>query len=479
MRQRLFLVSAVLGSVTLGVVVAACVGDSPVTGGVVLDGGAQPDSSTPGTDSGGVNTTDSGGGTDAGGGGTDAATDGSPVDAGCTFPASPYLQDAVQVAVGSGHACAIRTDGSLVCWGDNTHGQLGVDQGMYPTSAKPITVPVGPAGNKVLKVVATDTATMAIDGNHHVWTWGSNGSPEGLLGQGITDQNAHPVPTEILVAANPIQAADIAVGWYHACVVTTSAAIYCWGQNLFGQITPGNPAPSAYPSPTQTYSQFGNANTKIFSGPGSYATCVIDPSGQNPRCWGLKPVDGVVVTGSAGDTVDGTFEAEIADGGLVLPIKSFTVGNDSSCLLDGNNHVGCGGANDSNMLDPSGNKAQYTIAAGLGATAQVAHGYMSICTLDQNGAAHCWGANNLQQLGKGGTDTATSGVPATVVGVGGAGSLSKITSIASGFDNVCAILQGACPGGGPVVCWGDNTGSQLGRADAGASSGTPEYVQAP
>ena len=43
----------------------------------------------------------------------------------CAPTAVVDLDDAVSVAVGSAHACAVRRGGAIVCWGDNRAGQLG------------------------------------------------------------------------------------------------------------------------------------------------------------------------------------------------------------------------------------------------------------------------------------------------------------------------------------------------------------------
>ncbi|MFI5307559.1 MAG: RCC1 domain-containing protein [Polyangiales bacterium] len=52
------------------------------------------------------------------------------------------LSDATEIAVGNGHACAVRRDRSLWCWGDNQYGQLG--DGTLETRLRPVqTLPPG------------------------------------------------------------------------------------------------------------------------------------------------------------------------------------------------------------------------------------------------------------------------------------------------------------------------------------------------
>ena len=43
-----------------------------------------------------------------------------------------------QVATGGAHACALHTDGTVTCWGDNSEGQLG--DGTFVSSTRPVTV---------------------------------------------------------------------------------------------------------------------------------------------------------------------------------------------------------------------------------------------------------------------------------------------------------------------------------------------------
>ena len=44
----------------------------------------------------------------------------------------------VQLAAGANHACALRADGSIACWGNNDYGQIG--DGTKTTRFSPVTV---------------------------------------------------------------------------------------------------------------------------------------------------------------------------------------------------------------------------------------------------------------------------------------------------------------------------------------------------
>ena len=52
----------------------------------------------------------------------------------------PGLTDALDLAAGDGHTCAIRKNGTVVCWGSNSNSALGTDPGTTMFSATPLTI---------------------------------------------------------------------------------------------------------------------------------------------------------------------------------------------------------------------------------------------------------------------------------------------------------------------------------------------------
>jgi hypothetical protein len=94
------------------------------------------------------------------------------------------------------------TDGSVWAWGANSHGQLGI----APTSSD-VTSPVmtiGP-GSGITQLAAGMTHTLALRSDGTVLAWGDNGSGE--LGDGSTEQVSGPVQVSGLTAVSQVVAA--------------------------------------------------------------------------------------------------------------------------------------------------------------------------------------------------------------------------------------------------------------------------------
>src|SRR5262249_11378416 len=94
----------------------------------------------------------------------------------------PGLTGAVAISAGGRHSLAIKSDGTVLAWGNNYHGQLG--NGAFTTTdprgiATPAQVP-GPTG--VGAISAGGSHSLAIKSDGTVWAWGWNG--QGQLGNG-------------------------------------------------------------------------------------------------------------------------------------------------------------------------------------------------------------------------------------------------------------------------------------------------------
>src|SRR5439155_15494133 len=77
------------------------------------------------------------------------------------------------VSTGADHACAIKADGTLWCWGLNEWGQLGIGQQIM-SNATPTRV-VTALGNPFTNVVSVgigERHTCAVRSDHTLWCWG-------------------------------------------------------------------------------------------------------------------------------------------------------------------------------------------------------------------------------------------------------------------------------------------------------------------
>jgi alpha-tubulin suppressor-like RCC1 family protein len=97
------------------------------------------------------------------------------------------LSDVTAIASGdSWHTCALRRDGTVKCWGENSAGELG--DGTKVNRSTPVSV-VGLADVDVVAAGQEDSCAGLVDLS--VWCWGSNS--KGQLGDGTTTDSLTPV----------------------------------------------------------------------------------------------------------------------------------------------------------------------------------------------------------------------------------------------------------------------------------------------
>jgi len=134
------------------------------------------------------------------------------------------------VAAGAGHTCALTTGGRALCWGSNTHGQLGVG-----SSREKAVVPVAVAGGHTFdRIAAGSYFTCALTRTGEVWCWGDDSS--GQLGAAPDRTPRSNVPVRVPLDG---RALAIGAGDRHACAVLESDRVACWGNDGAGQLGDG------------------------------------------------------------------------------------------------------------------------------------------------------------------------------------------------------------------------------------------------
>ncbi len=321
-----------------------------------------------------------------------------PSQVSATFERVPLL------TVGGAHACALRSDGVLRCWGYNASGQLGlghtetIGDDELPSSAPPIDIPPTIKG-----LCAGALHTCALLDGGQVRCWGENF--DGQLGlnhnQNIGDDASE---THILTnAALNAPATQITCSGEHTCALLTNGDVRCWGRGDSGQLGYGCPA---------------------------------------------NVGDGTVTCASLNDSVPLGAPAVQVDAGSFHTCARLASG---AIRCWGNNEYGQLGYGHRNNLGDDPNEVGTDIQI-QGTVAQISAGGQHTCALMSDATVRCWGRGSFGQLGN--NDVADLLVPPTAPVMLGNVIVSRLVS--EDHHN-CVVLNT-----GTVRCWGRGNQGQIG-----------------
>lgn len=406
------------------------------------------------------------------------------------------------IAVGLNGTCHVASDGRVRCFGVQVDEQLGHfalrDVGDDPgeMAALPI-VALGQSRRVVsLHKHPLGRHTCVLLSDRTVKCWGLNSS--GQLGQGDLVSRGHDLLAmgdtlrPISLGANFVPA-SVSVGQSHACAVSTTGFVKCWGSNLAGQLGQGVVSDAI----GGRQDELGDALPPIRLGAnfvaqsvaaGGEFTCVLSVAGR-VRCFGLNDYGQL---GYGNTTSVGTIPAQLGPALQDVPLGTtngstprralkLAVGTRNACVIlepaaTPDSNIKCWGRNFVGMLGQSGsdNDARGDNPNELGdnlpainfggpEAKDVSVGNTSICALFTNGGVRCWGHYTHAQLGVTGITDITGdevGEVASHPNVElGTGLLADAVSAGAGY--ACARITD-----GRFKCWGDNRGGALGYDSA-------------
>ena len=187
-----------------------------------------------------------------------------------------------QIAVGGGHTCALFSDSTVACWGNNLLGQLGI--GSYSDSHIPVAVTGGALDSKtVTQISAGSQHTCALLSDATIACWGANN--DGQLGTGITSRDIN-VPVAVSEGSNAGHTVTrITASGYHTCAVLSDGTVSCWGRNEYGQLGTGDTTNSNTPLAVTGGALTGKTVTRVSAG--REHTCALLANGT-VACWGMS-----------------------------------------------------------------------------------------------------------------------------------------------------------------------------------------------
>lgn len=351
---------------------------------------------------------------------------------------------------------AVKTDGSLWAWGDNRFGQLGI--GDNENRLSPVKV-MDDVSN--VNVYGGYTYVFAVKADHTLWGWGVN--DDGQLCTG--DREYQYSPVKIMDNVSKIVSS---LGYWegrNTYVLKTDSTLWAWGQNAYGQLGVGDTDERLYPIKVMdNVDTVGNSywarSTFVLKRDGTLWAWGDNSYGQLGNNGAEENTPMEVMNNVSSFSAQAATYAVRTDGSLwawgdtygSIPGKimngvSHIISNDNGSVfavkLDGSlwNIFGQLGNGDAENSKPT--KIMDNVSF-------VAFSAYSTYVVKLDGSLWAWGANDNGQLGSG--DVKKRSVPIKVTNNVTAITVSNGVSFATKAD-------------GTLWAWGNNCFGQLGTGD--------------
>lgn len=296
----------------------------------------------------------------------------------------------LDVAGGSRHTCAIAEDGSMWCWGTNVHGQLGLGNTINQTMPTRVGV-----DDDFVQVTLGGLHTCALRANGTLWCWGAN--PAGQLGLGESTAEEH-APRQV---GTDTTWTHIVARARFVCGLHQDHSLWCWGDDSNGQIGIDSVVDQRTPQ------RVGAERSWVAVGTGTRHACAIDTDGAL-YCWGANDVGQL----GLGDTVDRHVPVRV---GSEVGWAFVAAGFSHTCALRTDRSLWCWGDDVSGQLGLDESPSPHATPTRVGADddwLSLAVGADHSCAQRTDGTLWCWGSGEYGQLGLG--DATDNPFPALV-----------------------------------------------------------------
>ena len=294
----------------------------------------------------------------------------------------PELSDIKEIVCVNGTYSfyALKMDGTVIAWGDNQFGQLGV--GSYTDQLIPVQIP---GLTEISKVVTDGYTAYAITMGGDVYAWGRNNY--GQVGNNrYSTSEKNPV---LLPELSNIR--DIVCNGGVAYAIDSDGKVFAWGHANSGQIG-NNSWISAQLRPVEVIGLTG-VDQIVTNGDTTFALC---QGGQMVYGWGANNYGQVGCSSSINKRIPVLLSGISDVKELIIEFKTtYAIRSDGKLFAWGHNSYG-------QLADGSTSTKSYPqLISGIPTVKQIISNGYSTCVLCTNNSVYAWGYNSYGGVGNG------------------------------------------------------------------------------